>query len=426
VSLPPLLPLSLSSPSLPSVGTGSYEVSEFVDRWFDNPTLQLFTRVLGEPDSSRGVTRFTWQERGWGGLEKFKTHTKESLKHYGHCIFARKLCFHDGFVVHRRLERAGFISSLLLTPALTPPTATAAADSSSPPPPALVCPHLHPMAVVPSPAVAMGSRVCDGCQDNLVTGEPEMRCEACDFDNCATCVSSRARTPGLVLFGKGAQASMLYPPSEAGDRVAPRERVPPAELLAQLLRAAETGEVPDAGVMNALSAFFGAGGAVRNSKPSTKPSVIAALDHKTFGLDPLDDSVDSCVICMSEFAAGDVLCSLPCGHWFHSGDTTTALSDQLVLTNAEGVLSRPSQDTAHSQAIRHYCGRSVGQAGYQDPCGGCDGVCGPGNGCQCKSCFLLDHSPAALPSVDPLACDGIIPWLKKNNECEPFPPSLSL
>jgi hypothetical protein len=375
-----------------------------VDNWYDNPTLMIFTRVLGEPDASRGVTRFTWHERGWAGLEKFKTHTKESLKHYGHCIFARKLTFHDAYVVHRRLERAGFISSLILTPAL---------DHPSSPPPTLVCAQLHPMSVVPSPAVVMGSRVCDGCQDNLSAGEIEMRCETCDYDNCATCASARSRTPCLVLFGKGAQESMPYPPSEAGDRVAPRERAPPAELLAQLLRAAEAGEVPDAGVMNALSAFFG--GTVRNAKPSTKPSVIAALEHKTFGVDVLEpaDSVDSCVICMSEFVDGDVLCSLPCGHWFHSGETKRATDDQ-VLTNSEGALSKPSLDTAHSKSIRHYCGRTVGQAGYQEPCGGCDGVCGPTNGCQCKSCFLLDCAQPA----DPLACDGIIPWLKKNNECE--------
>jgi hypothetical protein len=381
---------------------GSYECSEYVDSWYDTLTVTMFTRVLGEADPSRGITRFTWMERGWGGLEKFKTHTKESLKHYGHCIFARKLSFHDAYVVHRRLERAGFVSSMILTPSLpADPTDT----------PSLVCGLLHPMAMTTTLPGIVATRVCDGCQDFFRPEELEMRCESCDYDNCSTCVCSRLRTPCRILFGKDAQenGTMLYPPSDAGDRVAPRERVPPTDLLAQFLRAAESGEVPDAGVMNALTALFG--GAVRNSKPCTKSSVIAALDHKTFGVDSLDSSVDSCVICMSEFVEGDVLCSLPCGHWFHSGEIKKETDDQ-VLTNSDGALSKPSQDTAHSNSIRHYCGRTVGQAGYQDSCGGCNGVCGPTNGCQCKSCYLLDAA-----SSDLLACDGIIPWLKKNNEC---------
>ena len=335
----------------------------------------MFTRVLGEADPSRGITRFTWVERGWGGLEKFKTHTKESLKHYGHCIFARKLSFHDAYVVHRRLERAGFISSMIMTPSLpSDPTVT----------PTLVCGRLHPMSVAVAPPGMISTRVCDGCQDFFRLEEPEMRCDSCDYDNCSTCVCSRLRIPCPILFGKDAQESMPYPPSDAGDRVAPRERTPPPELLAQFLRAAETGEVPDAGVMNALAALFG--GAVRNAKPSTKPSVIAALDHKTFGIDSLDSSVESCVICMSDFVEGDVLCSLPCGHWFHSGEIKRQTDDQ-VLTNSDGAISKPSQDTIHSKSIRHYCGRVVGQSGYQSPCGGCDGTCGPTNGCQCKSCL---------------------------------------
>jgi len=40
---------------------------------------------------------------------------------------------------------------------------------------------------------------------------------------------------------------------------------------------------------------------------------------------------------------------------------------------------------------RFYCERYVGCNGYAKNCTVCDGRCGPGNGCQCAACYLLDQ-----------------------------------
>jgi hypothetical protein len=59
--------------------------------------------------------------------------------------------------------------------------------------------------------------------------------------------------------------------------------------------------------------------------------------------------------------------------------------------NSDGVRTFAHFDPVHAHAVVHFCGRNVGTRGYHDPCGGCDGQCGPTNGCQCESCYLLDH-----------------------------------
>ena len=58
-------------------------------------------------------------------------------------------------------------------------------------------------------------------------------------------------------------------------------------------------------------------------------------------------------------------------------------------------LNKTSLDSSHTHRRLHYCGRKVGQDGYQAPCGACDGTCGPNTGCQCKSCYAVDRSEAA-------------------------------
>jgi hypothetical protein len=50
-----------------------------------------------------------------------------------------------------------------------------------------------------------------------------------------------------------------------------------------------------------------------------------------------------------------------------------------------------SIDTVHYGKMLTYCGREVGQSGYDHPCPKCDGRCGPDNGCQCESCLMLDQ-----------------------------------
>ena len=66
-----------------------------------------------------------------------------------------------------------------------------------------------------------------------------------------------------------------------------------------------------------------------------------------------------------------------------------------VLRNAEGRAARLGRDGVH-----YYCGAKVGPAGYWNGCTTCDGVCGPGNGCNCKACFQLDMAAGATATVE--------------------------
>ena len=53
----------------------------------------------------------------------------------------------------------------------------------------------------------------------------------------------------------------------------------------------------------------------------------------------------------------------------------------------------------HEEDYHFYCGKRVGQAGYYSPCGYCDGICGPTNGCQCVDCHGLDRHYQLLKPV---------------------------
>jgi hypothetical protein len=52
---------------------------------------------------------------------------------------------------------------------------------------------------------------------------------------------------------------------------------------------------------------------------------------------------------------------------------------------------RCSFDSYHRRRYLRYCGANVGQSGYHQPCGRCDGRCGPNSGCQCQACHALDE-----------------------------------
>jgi hypothetical protein len=65
--------------------------------------------------------------------------------------------------------------------------------------------------------------------------------------------------------------------------------------------------------------------------------------------------------------------------------------------NGDGVLASASLDNIHTFTVRYYCGRRVGQTGYANACGNCDGKCGPGNGCQCSACFALNERDVNIP-----------------------------
>ncbi len=62
-----------------------------------------------------------------------------------------------------------------------------------------------------------------------------------------------------------------------------------------------------------------------------------------------------------------------------------------VGMNANRVMCHRSLDSYHTQKLRVYCGTTCGQSGYSNPCGGCDGRCGPDSGCQCHVCHDFDE-----------------------------------
>lgn len=61
-------------------------------------------------------------------------------------------------------------------------------------------------------------------------------------------------------------------------------------------------------------------------------------------------------------------------------------------------------DHYHTRKLRHYCGRFIGQDGYHEACGSCDGRCGPNNGCQCESCYNYDLVHGDDDEDEPSAC----------------------
>lgn len=62
----------------------------------------------------------------------------------------------------------------------------------------------------------------------------------------------------------------------------------------------------------------------------------------------------------------------------------------MSIVNSSGQPVQRRVDTYHGGKLRMYCGLFVDQSGYMNPCGRCNGRCGPNNGCQCKSCYELD------------------------------------
>jgi hypothetical protein len=381
-----------------------------VDTWYDATTLGHFTRILGSEDPDRGdQSRFTWPERGWQNAQQFEAHTKASMKDHGYCVFARKQNYRDAVVVHERLKQSKFESSVIMTLSL--------ADGADPAP-VTRCRNTHEMSREVTGMDMLTSRRCDACNDLMSGGEFHLRCRECDYDLCTTCINETTGTACRVLYGKDAGQSMMYPPSAAGNAAAPTT----VDLMAMLQQAmtgaganggsARGDDEAQHGLMNALSSLL-RGAAGHNAKPGTKKSFLDKMEHKTVTSDESDEcKAHSCVICMSDFEEGEVVTSLPCGHWFHSGKMKRANEDKIV-TNSDGVMSKPSFDSFHKKESRHYCGQYVGQAGYEKACGGCDGVCGPTNGCQCKSCAKLDEGDEDFGE-----CQGILPWLKKNNECK--------
>ena len=387
---------------------GSPQCVNFVENWYDESMSAHFSRILGAEDPDRGSSdRFTWADRGWTSADHFKKHTKESLRQHGRCVFARKMSYRDAYVLYDRIKTLRLASSVILSLRLSP---------DADPPPVTRCRSDHIMTPQPAPVPSLMGRRCDSCNDMLQGNELNLRCQQCDYDLCCTCVHEATQTPCRVLFGRGAGSLLPYPSSAAGNTVASPVSAPPPDLLSMFQRAADAhgAQGGDRGLLNALAGYMAGLGGGRNAKPATKQSCIDKLERHVVGSRGNEEcKKQSCVICMSDFEDGEVVTSLPCGHWFHIGSAKKPNDDKELL-NADGVMSRPSFDPHHANETRHYCGRYVGQGGYQKPCGRCDGKCGPTNGCQCKACFAIDE----VEDKKGEACPGIIPWLKKNNDCK--------
>lgn len=74
-----------------------------------------------------------------------------------------------------------------------------------------------------------------------------------------------------------------------------------------------------------------------------------------------------------------------------------------MLRNDAGRTVLQSFDWYHKSQPVYYCGKFVGQSGYHQACGNCDGRCGPSAGCQCKSCYRLTRN---VPRMSALAADA--------------------
>ena len=77
--------------------------------------------------------------------------------------------------------------------------------------------------------------------------------------------------------------------------------------------------------------------------------------------------------------------------------------------NARGRPMQQSYDSVHQKRLVFYCGQIVGQKDYHNPCGRCDGRCGPSNGCQCVWCYEANNVPLA---VEELQTDRVIPFAR--------------
>lgn len=295
---------------------------------------------------------------------------------YGRCIVARKIDYRDAYILHRRLFCCGFTTSVII------------AGSKDMIPEKeeeyLPCKNGHLMKKLLPIGVqgditpnAVARKYCNICQHDI-HDEFVMGCTTCDYDVCWVCFCIMKDLPCKVLFGKFEGTFVSYPPQEEGDTAAPPQRLTDVNTQAMMLIQAASdsatsntnaiGTVPE-DLINVLSQLLRGGN--HNKKPGTKPSVLKNLVRKTVGVDEIKDlPEDCCVICMNDFLKGDSVINLPCGHWFHAGEDSYACSKP-------NNLDASSMTTATSSS---------------------------------------DYATLTSDASD--LCDGIIPWLKKNNDCK--------
>lgn len=255
---------------------------------FLRSSAEIFLRVLGAPDPDNGHSAaYSWPERGWALAQHFNLHTQATMRRYGQCVVARRLSFHEAFVVHKRLEESGFRSAVLLL-----------GNDESVSHISLQCTNGHPLLHGNNPSQRAPWRLnCDNCRCE-VSDATVFSCRACDEDLCRLCACTAHGSPCRVVIGFGVGEAIPYPPDDAGN-------------------AAVTAGLPD--LSNLLSHLLI--GSSHNSKPGTKQSVIDALETKIIGSGDMFENVDStCVICLSDFKPGDKVTQLSCNHCFHIGD----------------------------------------------------------------------------------------------------------
>lgn len=113
------------------------------------------------------------------------------------------------------------------------------------------------------------------------------------------------------------------------------------------------------------------------------PSICFTEKIKT-----LQSNNSSCSICLSEFSQGQEITCLPCGHYFHRGETLNAIESNSTSSSSSSSSSstrkRKSEDISTSTAEKKY---------------------------------EEEEEEETTSCPEELICRGISHWLTKNNEC---------
>jgi hypothetical protein len=221
------------------------------------------------------------------------------------------------------------------------------------------CKNRHEMVRTPPPPPQshLFRRYCDTCQ-NIIDNNVEfiINCEPCNYDKCWLCFCIERDVKGKVLFGRNEGSMMSYPPPTAGDEAAPPQRPTDRDLEAVMLFNAAN----ESATSNTNSA-----GSIPEDLINVLSSLIRGLHHnKKPGTKP------SVIQSLQHKLVGvDDIKDLP-------EDSCVICMNEFL--NGDYVTSLPCGHWFHS-------GKDT-------------------------------HDKDVEASAD--LCDGIIPWLKKNNDCK--------
>jgi len=315
--------------------------NEFIEQWFDREIERTLCRIMRGTTVDRNRSNragdneeelddvdedvpgtFSWSDRGWVGRQLFLAHTKASLKKTGRCSFLRRATLSDAMAVFRDLEEAGFFASLFVTPALE-------AEKGEEDRPVVMCPENHPTVAVDNGYHG----TCSTCFGQSRPDDLMMRCALCEYDLCSACVTERTQLPCPVIAGRYCGDTLIHPDTSAMPITLPAEEqnrreggVDALTFLSQQVVGDNTniggGGDEESAMMSRLDGVFGRMGVEKNGKPKAKASAVAALERQVLGDGEFAQGLkdESCIICMNDFTAGDVVMKMPCGHWFHEGE----------------------------------------------------------------------------------------------------------